>query len=154
MNKKRIIGILATLIVLAGMAVAIYPFAQDIYQQYRQRKLLEEYQNRAVIDVEVRSESADFLRQLTEASSRESDTSGSVVSSTETSSQSGTESGAASSTGISEGQPSNASATDVPASNVDELTDLTVIGSIQIPKIEVDMPIFKYSNQYQMDFGA
>lgn len=157
MNKKKIIGIVATLIVIGGILVAFFPFVQDFYQQYRQRKLMEEYRSQIAIDVSPGAESADFMKDLTEASSD------SEISATEpetgpspdvTGDMTGDMTGDL--TGDVTGQdgtlPSGGSTE--ATSYVDEQTDLTVIGTIQIPKIEVDMPIFKYSNQYQMDFGA
>lgn len=139
MNKKKIIGIVATLIVVGGILVAFFPFVQDFYQQYRQRRLMEEYRSQVAIDVSPGSESVDFMKDLTEAAS--SDLEASTMPATEASHG-------------ADMAEDTTSATTENTAYVDEQTDLTVIGTIQIPKIEVDMPIFKYSNQYQMDFGA
>lgn len=164
MNRNRILRYISMVAVIVGILTAFYPFVQDFYQQYRQKRLLEEFQNQALAE-EPGAESVDFMKAMTENpdSGSESD-----------SAESGSGSDKGENGKDSEGdvawrnpsvredgmsvpthafEPTTELSTD-PPTTVDIDTDLTVIGTIKIPKVEIELPIMKYSTQFQLDYGA
>lgn len=144
MNKKRLGAIIAFFVIVSGLMVAVFPLLDYWYVEYVQNRFLDRYRQQFPLDETPDADADSFLANMTESTSQEE------ISSSLSSSSSA----------------ANPREEDVmeftvrpedltsPTSTVNKETDLTVIGAIEIPKIGVNIPIFKYSTQYQMDFGA
>lgn len=144
MNKKRVVSIVASLVILAGIVVAAFPLVDYLRMEYHRKELLAAYEQQFPLEMTVDESVDSFVENMTEP-----------VSSVEAPVSSGMSYPVTLEEDVVEftTKPGEAEAT-TPTSSVDKSTDLTMIGTIEIPKIEVNIPIFKYSTQYQMDFGA
>ncbi len=138
-DRKKTLRLISTLLILVGIGVAIFPIADYIRMQYYRNKLIQAYENQFALDIDAGEQPSSFFENMSDA--------GDVVApSTLSASGSSTDPNVED---ISETQSTTEGTT---ATTYSE--ELYVIGTIEIPKIDVYMPILGNSTNYAMDFGA
>lgn len=139
-DKRKLLRIASTLLILVGIGVSIFPIVDYVRMQYYRQKLIAAYENQFELDVDRGEQPSSFFENMAERGDIEEPSS-----LPESPQGTGAE-------GVSQVEIAQMPA--VPTTTQAYSEELYVIGTIEIPKIDVYMPVLGNSTNYAMDFGA